>query len=62
MGYTLVKFGADSFTIQGDTECDRRTDGQTQGDSNSSAGLRPVELTNKQTKILMFIAQTKLNH
>ena len=47
MGYPLVKFGADSFTIQGDTECDRQlTDGQTQGDSNSSAGFRPVELKN----------------
>ena len=44
MGYSLVKFGADNFTIQGDTECDGQTDGQTQGDSNSSAGLRPVEL------------------
>ena len=31
MGHTLVKFGADSFTIQGDTECDRQTDGRTDG-------------------------------
>ena len=23
MGYPLVKFGVDNFTIQGDTECDR---------------------------------------
>ena len=44
MGYPLVKFGADSFTIQGDTGCDRRTDRQTQGDSNSSADLLSVEL------------------
>ena len=35
MGYPLVKFGANRFIIQGDTECDtdRWTDRQTQGDS-----------------------------
>ena len=27
MGYPLVKFGEERFTLQGDTECDRRTNG-----------------------------------
>ena len=40
MVYPLVKFGADSFTIKGDTERDR----QTQGDSNSPTGLRKNRL------------------
>ena len=53
--YIMVKFGADSFTIQGDTECDRQTDGRTDrhtlGDSNySSAGLRPVELMRNKNR------------
>lgn len=26
MGFLLVKFGAYSFTIKGDTECDRQTE------------------------------------
>ena len=29
MGYTLVKFGGDIFTVHWDTECDRRIDGRT---------------------------------
>ena len=44
MGYPLVNFCADKFTIYRDTDCDRRTDRQTQGDNNSSADLRPAEL------------------
>ena len=40
MGYPLVKFGEDSFTIQGYTELQSVKDRQTQGDINSSAGLR----------------------
>ena len=40
MAYPLVKFSADTFTIKGDTERDR----QTQGNSNSPTGQRPVEL------------------
>ena len=54
MGYPLIKFCADSFTIQGDTlfrKIQSVTDRRTQGDGNSSAGLRPVEL---KTRIWVF--------
>ena len=39
MGYRLVKFEVDPISIKGDMGRDGQTDGQTQGDSNSSAGL-----------------------
>ena len=60
MAYPLVKFGADSFTIKGDTERDRQTDRQTQGDSNSSTGLRPSRAKNQFISVFAHNEYSKI--
>ena len=42
VGYRLVKFGADTFPIQGDTECDRRADRRKDRQADQSTDRQTV--------------------